>query len=214
MRLHALPRAALVQQLAGRVPEDPRVQALIYLQRCTGENDRIIALPPWVGLYYFADRRFAGGQPNWSPGFFSAASDQQRWIETVQRQGVELVFGDFSRILDGRDERRFETYSPLVTEYVATAVRPDRPLRPAAAARPAARGTVTAAVDGVPPCLPPRVGGGTVSRRAAARGSLHGVEARLRPAALGIRGGVGRSIGASVASSASAAAGRRAPRRD
>jgi hypothetical protein len=118
--VHALPRDEMLAYLAATHPNDPRLQAVHYLQRCTAAADRIVALPPWTGLYYFADRMFAGAQPNWSPGFFSAEADQRRWIDTVQRQDVPLIFGDFSRNLDGRAERTFETYSALVSEYVAT----------------------------------------------------------------------------------------------
>ncbi|MDX2167371.1 MAG: hypothetical protein SF182_09920 [Deltaproteobacteria bacterium] len=121
---HALARPALIERLAARRPDDARVQAIRYIERCSGPGDRVVTLPPWTGLSYFADRRFAGGQPNWSPGFFSTSADQQRWIDLVQLQHVELVFGDFTRVLDGRDERRFESYSPLIAAYVRAAYVP------------------------------------------------------------------------------------------
>ncbi len=120
VRVHALARDELLRHLAATHPDDPRVQAIRYVRQCTGDGERIVALPPWIGVYYFADRMFAGAQPNWSPGFFSAEADQRRWIDTVRRENVRLVLGDFSRILDGRSERRFDTYSALVSDYVAT----------------------------------------------------------------------------------------------
>jgi hypothetical protein len=153
---HALSRSALSERLAQRRPDDSRVQAVRYIQRCSSPGDRIVTLPPWTGLTYFADRRFAGGLPNWSPGFFSTPADQQRWIDLVQAQHVELVFGDFSRVLDGRDERRFETYSPLVVAYISAAYVPVGRFGPIQVwARRVADSPAAGAADGEPPCLNP-----------------------------------------------------------
>jgi hypothetical protein len=150
---HALSRAALSERLQARRPDDPRVQAVRYIQRCSSPGDRIVTLPPWTGLSYFADRRFAGGLPNWSPGFFNAPADQQRWIDLVQAQHVELVFGDFSRVLDGRDERRFETYSPLVSAYILAAYVPIGRFGPIVVWARRISDAPADAADGEPPCL-------------------------------------------------------------
>lgn len=151
--VHAMPRAEMVRHLAATHPDDPRVQAVQYLRACTASTDHIVALPPWIGLYYFSDRMFGGTQPNWSPGFFSAEADQQRWIEMVRRQKVGLVLGDFSRVLDGRSERRFETYSALVSDYVAAAYEPIGRFGPIVVrARRAPDAPAAVPVDGPPPC--------------------------------------------------------------
>lgn len=153
IRVHALPRDQMLAYLSATHPDDPRVQAAQYLQRCTGAGERIVALPPWTSVYYFADRMFGGAQPNWSPGFFSAEADQKRWIDTVQRQHVSLILGDFSRPLDGRAERTFEAYSALVTQYVATEYVPIGSFGPIVVrGRRAADGSVPAGADGPPPC--------------------------------------------------------------
>ncbi len=153
IRVHALPRHEMLSYLSATHPDDPRLQAVQYLQRCTAAGDYIVALPPWVGVYYFANRRFGGGQPNWSPGFFSAEADQKRWIETVQGQHVQLILGDFSRNLDGRAERTFDTYSALVTEYVATEYLPIGSFGPIVVrARQTAAAALPANTDRPPPC--------------------------------------------------------------
>ena len=110
----------------------------------------MVALPPYIGAYYFADRRFAGGQPSWSPGFFSEPADQRRWIDTVRRQGAALVLGDASRILDDRPDRLFATYSPLITEYVMTQFTPIGAFGPIVVRAPGAAAPRT---DGAPPCI-------------------------------------------------------------
>lgn len=150
--VHALPRDEMLAYLSATHPDDPRLQAVQYLQRCTAAGERIVALPPW-GLYYFADRMFAGAQPNWSPGFFSAAADQQRWIDTVQRQNVPLILGDFSRMLDGRAERTFETYSALVSEYVDKQYVPIGSFGPIVVrGRRGSDGSLPPRSEGPPPC--------------------------------------------------------------
>lgn len=151
--VHALPREEMMRHLAATHPDDPRVQAVQYLHACTAPTDHIVALPPWIGFYYFADRMFGGTQPNWSPGFFSAEADQQRWIATAQRQKVGLVLGDFSRILDGRSERVFGTYSALVSDYIADEYVPIGRFGPIVVrARRTEDGPAPAAVDGPPAC--------------------------------------------------------------
>jgi hypothetical protein len=109
----------LAELLASR-PNDPWLQAIQYVRRCTAYTDRIVALPPLIGVYYFADRMFGGGQPAWSPGFFSTAADQAVWIDRVKQQDVQLVLGDASHTLDGRVDRRFASYSPLIADFVST----------------------------------------------------------------------------------------------
>ncbi|MGE3499326.1 MAG: hypothetical protein AB7N53_15680, partial [Candidatus Binatia bacterium] len=121
---HGMPRSALVDHLAATHPDDPLLGAIEYVRRCTEPTDHLIALPPWIGVYYFADRKFAGGQPVWSPGFFSTDLDQRRWIDTVRRQRPALAIGDGSYTLDGRPERRFATYSHLVMQYVLAQYAP------------------------------------------------------------------------------------------
>ena len=149
-RLHALPRAAMVAELAARHPDDTWLQAIQYVRRCTATDDRIVALPPHIGAYYFADRRFAGGQPAWSPGFFSGPADQRRWIDTVRRQGVALVLGDAFHIVAGQPERLFANYSPLITEYVTTQFMPIGAFGRIGVRAP---GVASLRNDGVPPCI-------------------------------------------------------------
>ncbi len=149
-RVHALPRAAMVAELAARHPDDTWLQAIQYVRRCTATDDRVVALPPDIGAYYFADRRFAGGQPAWSPGFFSGPADQRRWIDTVRRQGVALVLGDAWHNLDDRPERLFANYSPLITEYVTTQFMPIGAFGPVVVRAP---GVAWLRNDGVPPCI-------------------------------------------------------------
>ena len=83
-RLHAMPLDDMLAGLSAANPGHPWLEAIGYVRRCTAPGDRVVALPPLVGVYYFADRAFAGGQPAWSPGFFSADADQRRWIERVR----------------------------------------------------------------------------------------------------------------------------------
>ena len=120
-RVHAMQRDALLAHLAVEEPNNPLLQAILYIRRCTAPTDHIVALPPFIGAYYFSERSFGGTQPAWSPGFFSTGEDQQRWIERVRQEQVRLVLGDGSRMLDNRPDRQFANYSPLITQYVETA---------------------------------------------------------------------------------------------
>jgi hypothetical protein len=117
-RLHARPRIGMLRALAEQHPRDPWIAMLTYVRDCTDPEARIVALRRHGAAYYFADRRFGGGQPTWSPGFFNSASDQRRWIETAQRDDVRLVIGDLEVEVDGRSERRFSNFAQLVTDYI------------------------------------------------------------------------------------------------
>lgn len=154
LRYHAMERGELLGYLAATAPDDSRVQAIQYVRRCMSAGDRIVALQPWTALYYFGDRMFAGGLPNWSPGFFNRDSDQTRWIETVRRQHARLILGDFSRQLDARPERTFSAYSPLVAAYVAEHYAPIGSFGPIVVRAPATSPTTSAGGEGPPPCPP------------------------------------------------------------
>jgi hypothetical protein len=148
--VHALPRGAMVADLAAHHPDDAWLQAIQYVRHCTAATDRVVALPPYISLYYFADRRLAGGQVAWSPGFFSGPADQQRWVDTVRRQGAALVLGDASHMLDGRPECMFASYSPVITQYVTTEFTPIGAFGSVIVRAP---GTGGPRLDGPPACV-------------------------------------------------------------
>ena len=119
-QLHAMPLDQMVARLSAAHPGDASLGAIEYVRRCTAPTDRVVALPPMLGLYYFADRPFAGNLPAWSPGFFSATADQAAWIARVRGQRPRMVVGDLGSGFDGRPERSFAVYSKLISEYVST----------------------------------------------------------------------------------------------
>jgi hypothetical protein len=153
-RLHAMPLDRMLAHLSAAQPENPLLEAVEYVRRCTAPTDRVVALPPLLGLYYFADRPFAGGQPAWSPGFFSAAADQRAWIARVRRQRPRVVVGDLGSGFDGRPERSFAVYSRLVSEYISTRFVPIGAFGSIVVRAPVETAHVApAGADGRPPCI-------------------------------------------------------------
>jgi hypothetical protein len=150
LRLHALSRGEMVGRLMTAGPAEGWARVIDYTRRCTRSDDRVVALQPFVGVYYFANRRFAGTLPGWSPGFFSDEAHQREWVARESAQPARLLIGDVNYTFDERPERRFATYSPLISAHLAEAFTPvgsiaGLPVRSRAAA-PDSR------VDAPPPC--------------------------------------------------------------
>lgn len=149
-RLHRLPRGAMITALTTTNPDDAWAQLIAYVRHCTQAEDRLVVLQPFVGLYYFSNRRFAGTLPTWSPGFFSDAAHQREWVAREQAQPARLLIGDEAFTFDDRPARRFATYAPLIAAHLRETFAPVGSIGPlwVRARRP----TAETAAAGPPPC--------------------------------------------------------------
>lgn len=72
--------------------EQPRVLRLAgYLNACTAPEDRVFVLGVYPELYYFADRRFAGGHAWLLPLYYSDDPDETRIVNKLKEAHVPIV---------------------------------------------------------------------------------------------------------------------------
>ena len=85
-----------------------------YLRDCTAPSDRVLLMAYTPEVFYYADRRFAGGLLFAQPGFFTSEADQRLAIGRLREQSVPLVITP--------DEQEYEQVYretfPVLTRYV------------------------------------------------------------------------------------------------
>ena len=62
-----------------------------YVNRCTSPTDRLFVLGAHPELYYFADRRFAGGHAWLLPLYYSGDADEARIVDRLRGASVPVV---------------------------------------------------------------------------------------------------------------------------
>jgi hypothetical protein len=62
-----------------------------YVRACTQRDDRLFVLGVYPELYYFADRRFAGGHAWLLPFYYSDANDESRIVARLKQAAVPIV---------------------------------------------------------------------------------------------------------------------------
>jgi len=112
--LRALPPPAMGDPSAG-TPE-----MADYLRACTAPADRVLMMASAPSLVAMASRSFAGGQPTFTPGFYTSEDDQRRVIERVRAQSVPVV-------VTSLEETYLEDIAPefpAIHEYVMASYEP------------------------------------------------------------------------------------------
>jgi hypothetical protein len=74
--------------------------------------------PLRTDLYYFSDRRFAGGQPNVGPGNCSTEEEQIEMVDRLSREDVALVIDIPGFAVDSLETRRIERFAPILWRYL------------------------------------------------------------------------------------------------
>ena len=69
------------------------------------------------GVYFYAERGFAGGQAYFERGSFGSVADQRLTIERMQRQSIPIIVGRQDQ------EEAFRLGFPLVYDYIQTRYR-------------------------------------------------------------------------------------------
>lgn len=98
--------------------KDPGVRGLgRYVFECTTPEDRILITWFQPEIFFFAERRFAGGQVYLQPRWHASLDDQRLTVERMKRQRVPIVLV--------RDEREpyFRGGFPIVYDYVQARYR-------------------------------------------------------------------------------------------
>ena len=88
-----------------------------YLLDCTAPSDRVLVTWYEPGVYFYAERGFAGGQAYFERGSFGSVADQRLTIERMQRQSIPIIVGRQDQ------EEAFRLGFPLVYDYIQTRYR-------------------------------------------------------------------------------------------
>ncbi len=75
----------------GTVDEPPFLNLAAYVRACTLPTDRLFVLGEHPELYYFSDRRFAGGHAWLLPGYYSADQDEAQIVTRLRSARVPVV---------------------------------------------------------------------------------------------------------------------------
>lgn len=94
------------------------VTMMLYLRRCVGEGQALMALPALTTFPYFTDRSFGGGQIGVVSGYFVTEADQRRIVATMKKQDIPLIVYVPNYSFDNLPERRLEVVAPLVARYI------------------------------------------------------------------------------------------------
>lgn len=100
--------------------EQPQVlRVAAYIRECTVPEDRLFVLGVYPELYYFADRRFAGGHAWLLPQYYSDDPDEARIVTRLQEARVPVVLTEARRKYDEEYRAVFdEVAAYLDTSYV------------------------------------------------------------------------------------------------
>jgi hypothetical protein len=117
--IYGAPRDAVLDHMARLDAHGWGPSALRYVRAHTAPTERLLVIPePLTNFYYFADRRFAGGQPMVAPGYFSTAEDQREMVQRLSREEVALVIDMPGFELDDLEERKPESFAPILWTYI------------------------------------------------------------------------------------------------
>src|SRR5262249_35264063 len=87
------PREIVLKQLLRDEPNDPTIQAMAYVQRCTLPGDHIATTPILMNFYYMTQRPFAGIYWAAPPGFLDG-KDEEAIIDYFGKGHRPLIFID------------------------------------------------------------------------------------------------------------------------
>ena len=99
--------------------EQPRVLRIAgYVKACTSPADRLFVLAEHPELYYFSDRRFAGGHAWLLPLYYSADADEARIVARLKSARVPVVLTETRSTYDEEYRHVFEQiHQYLQDEY-------------------------------------------------------------------------------------------------
>jgi hypothetical protein len=83
-----------------------------YIHQCTGPEDRVLVTWFEPGVFFYAQRPFAGGQVYLDPGWHDSPDDQRLTIARMKAQRVPIV------LVRGEVEGLYQKTFGLVDEYV------------------------------------------------------------------------------------------------
>ena len=90
-----------------------------YVSACTSPTDRLFVLGMHPELYYFSDRRFAGGHAWLLPFYYSTDTDEARIVARLRNARVPVVLTEPRRTYDEEYRQVFEQiHRYLEDEYV------------------------------------------------------------------------------------------------
>ncbi len=90
-----------------------------YVTACTSPTDRLFVLGHHPELYYFSDRRFAGGHAWLLPFYYSADADQARIVARLRNASVPIVLTETGAAYDEDYRQAFEqVHQYLEDEYM------------------------------------------------------------------------------------------------
>lgn len=112
--LRALPPPAIGDPLAA-TPEMTE-----YLRACTAPEDRILMIASAPSIVAMASRSFAGGQPTFTPGFYTSEADQRLVLARLSTQSVPVVV----TALESTYLEDLAPEFPLIDEYVTRMYEP------------------------------------------------------------------------------------------
>jgi hypothetical protein len=101
-------------------PEQPDILRLAaYVDVCTSPDDRLFVLAEYPALYYFSDRRFAGGHAWLLPQYYSDPQDETAIVRRLQASRVPIVITEGQRTYDEEYRPVFDQiHAYLQREYV------------------------------------------------------------------------------------------------
>ena len=89
-----------------------------YVRACTLTTDRLFVLGAHPELYYFSDRRFAGGHAWLLPSYYSADADEAQIVARLKSHRVPVVVTEARPMYDEEYRRVFEqVHQYLENEY-------------------------------------------------------------------------------------------------
>jgi hypothetical protein len=102
-------------ELAARgAATSPMMRLADYLHACLRPDDRVLVAAYMPQVFYFADRRFAGGHVDVRAGYLRDERDQRAAVAHMERQTVPLVVTEPRTVF----EARYRDESPLLLAYL------------------------------------------------------------------------------------------------
>ena len=99
------------------------VTTMLYLRRCIGDGQFLMALPALTTFPYFTDHPFGGGQIGVVAGYFVTQADQERIVAKMQQQDIPLIVYIPNYAFDNLPTRTLEVSAPWVAKYIKAKYR-------------------------------------------------------------------------------------------